>query len=262
MSPQVDTRTSLSRRYSIGGSDARSYWVTTRPPWSAFGGKNAGKSSPRTFPIISSSSLDWSPNPSTDSGSSEMPVRFSPASSAGCCIRSCAGWRRLWTAGRSDGRGIRSEIHAAVVVLGGRRGPKYMPQLQHNMWITDAKQSVLSIITGGGKWMEISICADPLYQHLLLTAEKKFWRCVENGEPPQLFGIGPAEAADRGGAGRRYERVQFLGRVCWRVRSSHSAFLEHERAKAELKDLSARGRAAGDRPWSSCQTLEIRRHHL
>ena len=32
---------------------------------------------------------------------------------------------------------------------------KYMPQLQHNMWVTNAKLSVLSIITGGGKWVEI-----------------------------------------------------------------------------------------------------------
>ena len=50
---------------------------------------------------------------------------------------------------------------------------------------------MLSIITGGGKWVEITIHADPLYQHLLLTAEKKFWRCVETGEPPRLFGVEP-----------------------------------------------------------------------
>ncbi len=62
---------------------------------------------------------------------------------------------------------------------------KHMAQLQHNMWVTNAKLSALSIITGGGKWVEISISADPLYQHLLLTAEKKFWRCVESGEPPR-----------------------------------------------------------------------------
>src|SRR6266571_9169799 len=70
---------------------------------------------------------------------------------------------------------------------------KYMAQLQHNMWVTNAKEAVLSIITGGGKWVEISIPADPLYQHLLLTAEKKFWRCVENGEPPRLFGVEPPQ---------------------------------------------------------------------
>jgi predicted phage-related endonuclease len=62
---------------------------------------------------------------------------------------------------------------------------KYMPQLQHNIWVTNAKAAALSIITGGGKWVELTIPADPLYQHLLLTAEKKFWRCVESGEPPR-----------------------------------------------------------------------------
>src|SRR6188768_3964766 len=29
---------------------------------------------------------------------------------------------------------------------------KHMAQLQHNMWVVGSKQSVLSIITGGGKW--------------------------------------------------------------------------------------------------------------
>jgi predicted phage-related endonuclease len=57
---------------------------------------------------------------------------------------------------------------------------KYMPQLQHNMWVVAARTAVLSIITGGGKWVEILAHADPLYQHLIVTAERKFWRCVEN----------------------------------------------------------------------------------
>jgi hypothetical protein len=35
-----------------------------------------------------------------------------------------------------------------------------------------------------GKWVEIAITADSLYQHLLLIAERQFWRCVESGEPP------------------------------------------------------------------------------
>jgi hypothetical protein len=71
---------------------------------------------------------------------------------------------------------------------------KHMPQLQHNMWVTNATGAVLSIITGGAKWVEIKISADPLYQHLLLTAEKKFWRCVGSGEPPRLFGVEPPRA--------------------------------------------------------------------
>ena len=112
-----------------------------------------------------------------------------------------------------------------------------MPQLQHNMWVTNAKLSVLSIITGGGKWVEISISADPLYQHLLLTAEKKFWRCVESGEPPRLFGVEPP--------GARIEAVRIVDMSAsnsWAefaavFRSTRGAFLEHEKAKAELKGL-------------------------
>ena len=51
---------------------------------------------------------------------------------------------------------------------------------------------ILSVITGGGKWVEIEVPADPLYQHLIVTAERKFWRCVESGEPPTLFfGVEP-----------------------------------------------------------------------
>ena len=40
---------------------------------------------------------------------------------------------------------------------------KHMAQLQHNMLVAGCKNSVLSIITGGGKWIEIAITADPVY---------------------------------------------------------------------------------------------------
>jgi hypothetical protein len=36
---------------------------------------------------------------------------------------------------------------------------KHMAQLQHNMWVINARTAALSIITGGGKWVEISIAA-------------------------------------------------------------------------------------------------------
>jgi predicted phage-related endonuclease len=64
---------------------------------------------------------------------------------------------------------------------------KHMAQLQHNMWVTHLRSSVLSIITGGGKWVEISIPMDPLYLSVLVSAEKKFWRCVQSGEVPHLI---------------------------------------------------------------------------
>jgi len=64
---------------------------------------------------------------------------------------------------------------------------KYMAQLQHNMWVTHSREAVLSIITGGGKWVEITVPMDPLYLTILVSAERKFWRCVQSGEPPHLI---------------------------------------------------------------------------
>ena len=114
---------------------------------------------------------------------------------------------------------------------------KHMAQLQHNMWVANARSSVLSIITGGGKWVELTIHADPLYQHLLLTAEKKFWRCVQSGEEPRLFGVEPPRP--------RLEAVRIVDMSAsnsWAefaavFRRTRPAFVEHESAKANLKKL-------------------------
>jgi hypothetical protein len=100
---------------------------------------------------------------------------------------------------------------------------------------------VLSVITGGGKWVEINTHADPLYQHLIVTAERKFWRCVESGEQPQLFGVEPPKP--------RLEAVRTVDMTssnAWaefaaifsRTRAAH---LEHEEAKGELKGLMPEG---------------------
>ena len=114
---------------------------------------------------------------------------------------------------------------------------KHMAQLQHNMWVTASRTAVLSIITGGGKWVEITIPADPLYQHLLLTAEKKFWRCVESGEPPRLFGVEPPRprlAAVRVVDMSASNAWAELAGIFRRTRAAH---LEHDAAKTELKKL-------------------------
>ncbi len=114
---------------------------------------------------------------------------------------------------------------------------KHMAQLQHNMWVTASKTAVLSIITGGGKWVEMTIPADPLYQHLLLTAEKKFWRCVETGEPPHLFGVEPprprVEAVRVVDKSTSNAWAEFAGIYC----RTRAAVAEHEGAKSELKKL-------------------------
>jgi predicted phage-related endonuclease len=114
---------------------------------------------------------------------------------------------------------------------------KYMPQLQHNMWVVTARSAVLSVITGGGKWVEITTHADPLYQHLIVTAERKFWRCVESGEPPTLFGVDPPkpriEALRIVDMSTSNAWAEFAG-IFMRTREAH---LEHEKAKTELKSL-------------------------
>jgi predicted phage-related endonuclease len=114
---------------------------------------------------------------------------------------------------------------------------KYMPQLQHNMWVVAARTAVLSVITGGGKWVEIATHADPLYQHLIVTAERKFWRCVESGEPPQLFGVEPPkprlEAVRIVDMASSNAWAEFAG-IFARTRAAH---LDHEQAKSELKNL-------------------------
>jgi hypothetical protein len=114
---------------------------------------------------------------------------------------------------------------------------KHMPQLQHNMWVTASPTAVLSIITGGGKWVEITIPADPLYQHLLLTAEKKFWRCVESGEPPRLFGIEPPRPRLGGVRVVDMSASNAWAELAGIFRRTRAAHLEHDAAKAELKKL-------------------------
>jgi len=114
---------------------------------------------------------------------------------------------------------------------------KYMAQVQHNMWVTHLRSAVLSIITGGGKWVEIMIPMDPLYLSVLVSAEKKFWRCVLSGEPPHLINAEPPRP--------RIEAVRIVDMSSsnsWAefavlFRNTRSAFLDHERAKSELKAL-------------------------
>jgi predicted phage-related endonuclease len=114
---------------------------------------------------------------------------------------------------------------------------KYMAQLQHNMWVVATRKAVLSVITGGGKWVEITTHADPLYQHLIVTAERKFWRCVKSGEPPRLFGVEPPQP--------RIEAVRIVDMTssnAWAefaviYARAKDACAEHERAKAERRRL-------------------------
>jgi predicted phage-related endonuclease len=114
---------------------------------------------------------------------------------------------------------------------------KYTAQLQHNMWVSHLRTSVLSIITGGGKWVEIALPMDPLYLSVLVSAEKKFWRCVQSGETPHLINAEPPRP--------RIDAIRIVDMSAsnsWAefaalFRNTREAFLDHERAKSELKAL-------------------------
>lgn len=114
---------------------------------------------------------------------------------------------------------------------------KHMAQLQHNMLVTETNQAVLSIITGGGKWVEISIEADPIYQTFLLAVERRFWQSVKTGTPPVLVDCEPPKP--------RIEAVRTVdmnGSNAWAELSciflgTKDAHTRHERAKDELKKL-------------------------
>jgi predicted phage-related endonuclease len=114
---------------------------------------------------------------------------------------------------------------------------KHMAQLQHNMLVVGTKKSVLSIINGGGKWIELSIEADPIYQTILIAAEKAFWRAVKTGETPGLFDCEPPkpriEAVRVVDMNASNSWAEFAALFC-QTREAHA---HHERAKSELKGL-------------------------
>jgi hypothetical protein len=72
---------------------------------------------------------------------------------------------------------------------------------------------------------------------VLVSAEKRFWRCVQSGEPPRLVNAEPPRprlAAIR--------IVDMCSSNSWAefaaiFRNTREAYLEHERAKVELKGL-------------------------
>jgi hypothetical protein len=78
---------------------------------------------------------------------------------------------------------------------------------------------------------------DPLYLSVLVSAEKKFWRCVQSGETPHLINADPPRP--------RIEAIRIVDMSAsnsWAefaalFRNTRAAYLDHERAKTELKAL-------------------------
>jgi predicted phage-related endonuclease len=226
-----------ARRTFIGGSDARTIMGTDEPALLRLWREKRGEVEPE----------DLSGNLIVQLGlATEGLNRRWYQANTGRVVTHVQRWARhptlRWMAATLDGRVDGGDVFEGKFMLPWSfseegAAEKYMPQLQHNMWVVAARSAVLSVITGGGKWVEIKTHADPLYQHLIVTAERKFWRCVESGEPPKLFGVEPPRP--------RIEALRIVDMSssnAWAefaaiFSQTRSAYLEHEQAKVELKSL-------------------------
>jgi putative phage-type endonuclease len=228
----------VQRQQYIGGSDARVIMGADEPALLRLWQEKRGEAEPP----------DYSDNLVVQLGVAIEPLnRRWFERTTGQAIKDVQSWVRhpviRWMAATLDGvvEGTGAVFEAKFMLPWSfseeAAAEKHMAQVQHNMWVTNATKAVLSIITGGGKWVEIKISADPLYQHLLLTAEKKYWRCVQSGEPPRLFGVEPPRARIQA-----MRVVDMAASNAWAefanvFRRTREAYLAHENAKAELKGL-------------------------
>ena len=227
-----------------------SSWARMRTTLSACGGKSAARSNPKICRRTLSFSLGPRPKSSTGPGLSGPPGRASPIRRSGSGIPSTNGWRprsMAWSSRLAPCLKPSSCCPGRSTEEGAAE--KHMAQLQHNMWVVASRSAVLSIITGGGKWVEITVHADPLYQHLLLTAEKKFWRCVQTGEPPAPVRGRAAASAPCGGQDRGHDLVQSAGpnlpRPTCNTRAAHPGPRSRQ---GRAEEAGAGGRQGGDRP--------------
>src|ERR1700722_8871541 len=183
-------RQPASRRYFIGGSDARIIVGEDEGALLRLWQEKRGEVEPE----------DLSRNLAVQLGlATENWNRRWYQTQTGNIVTDVQMWRRhptlRWMAATLDGR-VEDSVFEAKFMLPWQfseeaAAEKHAPQLQHNMFVVAARNAVLSVITGGVNGVDFKLHADPLYQHLIVTAERKFWRCVENGEPPTLFGVEP-----------------------------------------------------------------------
>jgi hypothetical protein len=134
--------------------------------------------------------------------------------------------------GGSDARIIMGPDEAALVRLWReKRGEAEPEDLSGNLIVQ------LGVVTEdlNRHWYERN--SGQTIKDIQRRAEKKFWRCVESGEPPRIFGVEPPrpriEAVRIVDMSTSNAWAEFAG-VFSRTRS---AFLEHEQAKVELKGL-------------------------
>ena len=105
---------------------------------------------------------------------------------------------------------------------------KHMARLQRNMLVANPGKSVLSIINGGGKWVELSVEACPIHQTVLIAAEKAFWQAVKNRAPPVLFDCEPPKPRVEAVRVPPGDEVAWWERLDYRCRRDLAAALDFD----------------------------------
>ena len=154
---------SLGRRTFVGGSDARIIMGSDEDAVLRLWREKRGETSPQ----------DYSTDLIVQLGVATEPLnRRWFEHTTGQVIKDIQRWARhpvnRWMAATLDGvvEGTGAVFEAKFMLPWSfseeAAAEKHMAQVQHNMWVTNAREAVLSIITGGGKWVEIKISADSL----------------------------------------------------------------------------------------------------
>lgn len=74
--------------------------------------------------------------------------------------------------------------HCGAFVKPDEVQTRYLPQLTHNMLCTGLEVAYLSVFFGSNKWECFRVDLDPMFAADLMEAERRFWECVQSGEPP------------------------------------------------------------------------------
>ena len=96
----------------------------------------------------------------------------------------------------------------------------------------------------------------------MVTAERKFWRCVESGEPPRLFGVEPPRPRIEAVRIVDMSCIQLLGGIRGDLSPDPTGLSRARDGQGRTQEPDAGGRQGSDRAWRPGQTLEIRRHQF
>ena len=215
MPTQEINQASQPRRNYIGGSDARIIMGNDEAALLRLWREKRGEVEPEDLSgnlIVQLGARDRRPQSALVRA--QHRAKSSTTSSGGSGIR-CIRWMAATLDGMVDGTGAVFEAKFMLPWSFSEEAAaeKHMAQLQHNMWVTNAKAAVLSIITGGGKWVEIDHPGRSALPAPAAHGGEEVLALRRERRAPSPVRRRAAAAAHRGGPDRRHERLQCLGGV-------------------------------------------------